>query len=74
MAELKALRDAYRATVVFRLGSAAGAGVPWRRTTVPTLSSDAANRALAARTGAEIEAWLIDDAGQLALISKLPCA
>ena len=34
MAELRARRDAYRATVVYRLGRAGGAGVQWRRTTV----------------------------------------
>ncbi len=64
MAELTARRDAYRATVVFWLGGAAGAGIVWRRTTVPTLSSDAAIRVLATRIGAQIEAWLTDDAGQ----------
>jgi hypothetical protein len=63
MAELKARRDAYRATVVFRLGSASGAGVQWRRTTVPTLASDAAIRSFATRSGARIEPWLVDDAG-----------
>ena len=63
MADLKARRDAYRATVVFRLGCAAGAGVKWRRTTVPTLESAAAIRALAGRMGVDIDGWLVDDAG-----------
>ena len=67
MAELKARQDAYRATVVFRLGSAAGAGVRWRRSTVPTLDSDGVIRAFAIRTGAQIEAWLVDDAGETEL-------
>ncbi len=56
MADLKARRDVYRATVVFRLGCAAGTGVKWRRTTVPI-------RALADRMGVDIEGWLVDDAG-----------
>jgi hypothetical protein len=51
MAEVKARRDAYRATVVYRLGSAAGAGVKWKRTTVPTLDSDGVIRVFAARAG-----------------------
>ena len=63
MADLKARRDAFRATVVFRLGCAAGAGVKWRRTTVPTLESAEAIRALAGRMGADIDGWLVDDAG-----------
>ena len=67
MAEVRARRDAYRATVVFRLGSAAGAGVRWRRTTVPTLESDAAIRAFADRTGVPVGAWLVDDADETAL-------
>ena len=67
MAEVKARRDAYRATVVFRLGSAAGAGVRWRRTTVPTLESDAAIRAFADRTGVPVGAWLVDDADETEL-------
>jgi hypothetical protein len=53
MAELKARREAYRTTVVYQLGCAARAGVRWKRTTVPTLDSDAAIRALAARLGIE---------------------
>ena len=61
MAELRARRDAYRATVVFRLGSAASVGITWRRTTVPTLGSVEAIRALAERSGARIDAWLVDD-------------
>jgi hypothetical protein len=64
MAELKARQDAYRATVVFRLGSSAGAGVRWRRSTVPTLDSDGVIRAIAIRAGAQIEVWLVDDAGE----------
>ena len=60
---MKARRDAYRATVVFRLGCAAGTGVRWRRTTVPLLESAAAIRALADRMGVDIEGWLVDDAG-----------
>ena len=67
MAELKARRDAYRATVVFRLGGAASAGVKWKRTTVPTLDSDGVIRGLAIRAGAQIEGWLVDDAGETEL-------
>lgn len=62
MAELRARRDAYRATVVYRLGRAGGAGVQWRRTTVPTLTSDRPVRALADRLGLHIEGWFVDDA------------
>ena len=67
MAELMARREAYRATVVFRLGSAAGAGVKWKRTTVPTLDSDGVIRGYADRAGLQIEQWLVDDAGELEL-------
>ena len=63
MAEEKARRDAYRATAVYRLGSAAGAGIKWKRTTVPTLDSDGVIRGFAVRSGAQIDAWLVDDAG-----------
>ena len=48
MAEEKARRDAYRATVAYRLGIAAGAGIKWKRTTVPTLDSDGVIRGFAA--------------------------
>ena len=67
MAELRVRRDACRATVMFRPGSVAGAGVRWRRTTVPTLESDAAIRAFAGRTGVPFDAWLVDDAGETEL-------
>jgi hypothetical protein len=63
MAELRVRRDACRATVMFRPGSVAGAGVRWRRTTVPTLESDAAFRAFAGRTGVPIDAWLVRGPG-----------
>lgn len=67
MAELTARRDAYRATVVYRLGSAASAGVKWKRTTVPTLDSVGVIRGFAIRAGAQIEEWLVDDAGETEL-------
>jgi hypothetical protein len=62
MAELKARP---LNTVVYQLGCAAGAGVRWKRTMVPTLESDAAICALAARLGFRIDdsEWLVDDAG-----------
>ena len=64
MAELKARREADRASVVFRLGSAAGACVKWKRTTVPTLDSDGVIRGYALQAGLQIESWLVDDAGE----------
>ena len=67
MAEEKARRDAYRATVAYRLGIAAGAGIKWKRTTVPTLDSDGVIRGFAVRSGAQIDAWLVDDAGETEL-------
>jgi plasmid stabilization system protein ParE len=67
MAELTARRDAYRATVVYRLGSAASTGVKWKRTTVPTLDSVGVIRGFAIRAGAQIEEWLVDDAGETEL-------
>ena len=51
MAELMARREAYRATVVFRLGSAAGAVFTWMHTTVPTLDSDGVIRGYADKAG-----------------------
>jgi hypothetical protein len=54
---------AFRSTVVYNLGAGeAGADPSWNpRTNVPTLSSFAHIRALAARRGWMIETWLYDD-------------
>lgn len=70
MAELKLRRDAYRATVVFRLGAAQAAsfGVRWnQRTRIPTLASDAPVRALASRLGLQVEGWFYADGGETIL-------
>ncbi len=53
--------------MVYQLGCVAGAGVRWKRTTVPMLESDAAIRALAARLDFRIDEWLVDDAGSTEL-------
>jgi hypothetical protein len=59
---------AFRNTVVFNLGAGAADGVRWNaRTTVPTLASLAPLRALAARRGWDIEAWLFDDSARTTL-------
>jgi hypothetical protein len=54
---------AFRSTVIYNLGGgAAGAAPSWNsRTLIPTLASFAPVRALAARRGWNIEAWLYDD-------------
>jgi hypothetical protein len=59
---------AFRNTVVFNLGAGAVGDVRWNtRTTVPTLSSFAPLRALAARRGWDLEAWFFDDGACTAL-------
>ena len=67
--ELRMLRDSYRATVVYRLGGAAGVGarVQWRRTLIPTLESDAPVRALAVRLGVETDGWFYADGAETVL-------
>jgi hypothetical protein len=52
MAELKARREAYRTTVVYQLGCAAGAGT--------TETDDGADTG-SARLGIRIDEWLVDD-------------
>jgi hypothetical protein len=54
---------AFRSTVVYNLGAgAAGADPRWNpRTTIPTLATLAPIRALAARRGWAIDAWLFND-------------
>jgi hypothetical protein len=54
---------AFRCTVIYNLGGGdAGAAPRWTsRTLIPTLASFAPVRALAARRGWHIEAWLYDD-------------
>ena len=59
---------AFRNTVIFNLGAGAVDDVRWNtRTTVPTLASVAPLRALAARRGWDIEAWLFNDSARTAL-------
>ena len=59
---------AFRNTVVLNLGAGAVADVRWNtRTTVPTLSTFAPLRALAARRGWDIDAWFFDDGACTAL-------
>ena len=59
---------AFRSTVVYNLGAGAGEEPRWNsRTLIPTLSSFATFRALAARRRWPIEAWLFDDGAVTAL-------
>jgi hypothetical protein len=60
---------AFRSTVIYNLGGgAAGAAPSWNpRTIIPTLASFAPIRALAARRGWNIEAWLYDDGARVPL-------
>ena len=59
---------AFRNTVVFNLGAGTADDVRWNAsTTVPTLSSFAPLRALAARRGWDLEAWFFDDGACTAL-------
>ncbi len=55
--------SAFRSTVIYNLGARDDAAAPrWNvRTCIPTLTSYAPARALAARRGWRIEAWLYDD-------------
>ncbi len=59
---------AFRNTVVYNLGAGAADDVRWNtRTTVPTRATLAPVRALAARRGWDIEAWLFNDGARTAL-------
>ena len=57
--------DAYKATVIFLLGSGPGEAPAWKpRITIPTLASFQPFRMLASRFGFNIEAWLYSDRAQ----------
>ena len=57
--------DAYKATVIFRLGSGPSEAPAWKpRITIPTLASFQPFRTFAARFGLDIEAWLYSNRAQ----------
>jgi hypothetical protein len=57
--------DAFKATVVYRLGPGPGRAPAWKpRTTIPTLASFATFRDYATRFQLDIEAWLYSDRAQ----------
>ena len=57
--------DAFKSTVVFRLGSGPGEAPTWKpRITIPTLASFQPFRSFAARFGLDVEAWLYSDRAQ----------
>ena len=60
--------DAFKATVVFRLGPGPGRSPAWKpRTTIPTLASFETFRDYAARFQLDIEAWLYSDRARVPL-------